>query len=424
MKKGLERLEKIVSGLDARIDALAKDSTIRESEKYYNRAIRDLYKKVLDNRRQGKPVVHAGIFIPHEIFRAMDIALYPPEFDALLSIQSDVDNTLRFMDRGEATGISKEVCSAHRIGLGMADLGIVPRPSFVVSSSAPCDVTNMTYELYARRFGCPAYLVDTPYGYGEKQKQYHKKDLRGLVSFLEEQTGRKMDWDRLKEIIEISSQGYQWWERINALRKNVPNPIKSRETTRDFAMTILGAGTPESIKFFEHRYQELQEMVARQEGAVKDEKYRITWLYVLPYFDLSIADWIEEKHGASIVVDLFSFASPDVEMTDTSDLIAFMANKAHKGGLVKAAYGPYDNPEARDDFMRMCKDYRTNIVMMLAHWGCKQYCSLTKLIRDDVAKEVDLPFLIIDADILDPRVVSSARVKDKIDEFLATVPTN
>lgn len=421
MEKGLERIEKIVAGFDAAIANLEADPQARQSEIWYHRVLRNCYHDVLQHRRENQPGVHSGLFAPRELYRAMGIAPYAPEFDALLMSMMNQEEALRIMDRGESTGVTKEICSPHRIGLGMVSLGLVPQPSFVVSSSAPCDVTNMTYEIYSRRLDCPAYLLDTPYGYGEKQMSYLKKDIEGLIDFLEEQTRQKLDHGRLQEAIELSSQGYAYWEKINALRKNVPNPIRSRESTRDFAVTLLGAGTPEAIRFFQARYEELQELVRRGEGAVPQERHRITWLYALPYFDLSIADYLAERHGASIVVDLFSYASAEVDMSDTSDPIAFLARKTYKGGLVKGAYGSYDHPAARDDFLKMCSEYGSDAVILLAHWGCKQYCGLSRLLKDDIQAEVGLPLLTLDADIIDPRIVSSPRVKARLDEFFATL---
>ena len=424
MKPAQERLEKMLTMLDMAVEALKTTPGARESERYYYEILRSFYRNIYNNYLSGEPIVHTGIFAPQELFKAMGIAPYSPEFDALLTIMMNPEEGMRFIDRGETTGITKEVCSAHRMGLGLMAADLIPQPAVVVSSAAPCDVTNFTYEIYSKHYHCPAFLIDTPYGYGDHQMEYHKRDIQSLVGFLEDNTGKRLDHRRLQELIELSSLSYQYWDKINALRKNIPNPIKSKETTRDFAVTILGAGTPEALKFFEARYRELQEMVAQKKGVVPEEKYRITWLYVLPYFDLSIADWMEEKYGAVIVVDLFSYASQEVDMSDTCDPIAFLARKAYKGGLVKSAYGPYHDPSAKEDFMKMCTDYHSDAVIMLAHWGCKQYCGLAKLLWDDIKEEVGLPMLILDADILDPRIVSSPRVKAKLDEFLTTIRQN
>jgi benzoyl-CoA reductase/2-hydroxyglutaryl-CoA dehydratase subunit BcrC/BadD/HgdB len=424
MKPAQERLEKRLGTLNGAIESLKTTPGARESERYYYEVMRNFYRNIHNNYLSGEPIVHTGIFAPQELFKVMGIAPYSPEFDALLTIQMDPEEGIRFIDRGESIGITKEVCSPHRMGLGLMAADSVPPPTMVVSSSAPCDVTNFTYEIYSKHYHCPAFLIDTPYGYGDYQMAYYKKDMQSLVGFLENTTGKSLDYKKLQDMIEISSQGYQYWDKINALRKTIPNPIKSKETTRDFAVTILGAGTPESLKFLEARYRELQEMVVQKKGVVPEEKYRVTWLYALPYFDLSIADWMEEKYGAVIVVDLFSYASQKVDMSDTSDLLAFLAKKPYKGGLVKSAYGPYHDPSAKEDFMKMCTDYQSDVVIMLAHWGCKQYCGLAKLLWDDIKEEVGLPMLILDADIIDPRIVSSSRIKSKLEEFFATISKN
>lgn len=424
MKPGQERLEKMITTLDGLVESLKRTSGARQSELYYYEVLKNFYNDIYNNYLSGDPIVHTGIFAPMELYKAMGIAPYSPEFDALFTVLMNPEEAIRFIDRGEATGVTKEVCSAHRMGLGMMAEDLAPPPTVVVSSSAPCDVTNFTYEIYSKYYNCPAFLIDTPYGYGDYQMAYYKKEMQSLIGFLEENTGKTLDYQKLQTMIECSSMGYEYWDKINALRKNIPNPIKSRETTRDFAVTILGAGSPDSIKFFEARYQELQEMVAQKKGVVSEEKYRITWLYVLPYFDLSIADWMEEKYGAVIVVDLFSYASQEVDMSDISDPLAFLAKKPYKGGLVKSAYGPYHAPSAKGDFLKMCTEYHSDAVIMLAHWGCKQYCGLAKLLSDDIKEEVSLPMMILDADILDPRIVSSPRVKAKLEEFFSSIIKN
>lgn len=414
MEYQLTHLEKMIESFNKKIQYLTKNPTVK-SELYYCEILRDYHQRIYDAAIGKKPIVYTGLFTPSELYRAMDVIPFFPEFHALL-LSTEEGLATKYMDMGEELGVSREICSAHRIGLGAVKSGQLPRPTMVVSSSAPCDVTLLTYEIYRNLFRCPAFLIDTPYGFGERQLNYMKKEMKTLMGFLEESTGQKMDYDRLREVVQISSKGYELWEKINSLRKAVPTPIKSRESTRDFAVTILAAGLPESIKYLEARYGELKGMVERGEGAVPDERHRITWLYILPYFDISITDWMADKHKAVIVVDLLSFASDKVKL-DPSEPIEFLTKKAYKGGLIKSTYGVFDEHGASRDFVKMCSEYNSDAVIMLAAWGCKQYCGLSRILKDTVQEKLGLPMLILDADILDPRVVSSSQLKLKLDEF-------
>ena len=69
----------------------------------------------------------------------------------------------------------------------------------------------------------------------------------------------------------------------------------------------------------------------------------------------------------------------------------------------------------------LCTEYQVDCAIVLAHWSCRQYCGTIKLLRDTVVERADIPFMILDGDLLDSRVVSSEQMKQKITEFLDTI---
>ncbi|MDP6560400.1 MAG: 2-hydroxyacyl-CoA dehydratase family protein, partial [Candidatus Binatia bacterium] len=118
-----------------------------------------------------------------------------------------------------------------------------------------------------------------------------------------------------------------------------------------------------------------------------------------------------------VVTDTFGMVSKDIEL-DPEDPISFMAQKASKMGFIKLGWAPNETSKATETMANLAVEYQANCVIVLAHWSCRQYCGTIKLLRDAVAKQAGVPFLTLDGDLLDPRVVSSATMKQKIGEFL------
>ena len=97
MKPAQERLEKMLTMLDMAIEALKTTPGARESERYYYEILRNFYRNIYNNYLSGEPIVHTGIFAPQELFKAMGIAPYSPEFDALLTIMMNPEEGMRFI---------------------------------------------------------------------------------------------------------------------------------------------------------------------------------------------------------------------------------------------------------------------------------------------------------------------------------------
>ncbi|MBI2150781.1 MAG: molybdopterin-dependent oxidoreductase, partial [Acidobacteria bacterium] len=157
-------------------------------------------------------------------------------------------------------------------------------------------------------------------------------------------------------------------------------------------------------------YEELKEKVAKGEGAVSPEKHRIAWLYVLPLFDLKIADWLEETLGAVIAVDSFGYATTGIEL-DPEDPLGFLVKKPLKRGFVCKGYAANEDLHFVEELTRVTEEYHADVAILLSHWSCQQYCGVIRLLRDAIGGKLGLPFYILNGDLMDPRVASSEQMK-------------
>lgn len=417
-KEGIKELEEIIQGFDQTLEKL-KSEPSKKSEIYIYEIFKNHYQMVHEANIADRPVLAAGIFNPPELYMAMDLAVYYPEFHFFFAFP-DLQQCYPYYDIAEGYGYSSQTCSPHRIAFGMAKEKCVPRPSLILYSSTTCDQTLKCWEMLSRWYQCPTFMLELPLGYEDKSIEFSKSETREMIRFLEEQTGKRLDHDRLGEVLRLSRKAHDYWAQIVELRKQVPCPDNAFNNLYDFAMILLGAGTPEAIKYFEARLEEIHEKMDKKEGALPQERFRVVWLYTLPYFDLTIADWMVENFGAFLVVDSFCYVSQDVKL-DPSDPIDFLARSPYKWGFIRRTWSTLNSSGMPAEMAQWCEDYSADAVICFAHWSCRQYCATIKMVKDRIVEKAGLPFLILDGDSNDPRVASSARLKEKMSEFFGMI---
>lgn len=415
--------EKEFAGIIARIDGILarlRSKNAPLSDICFWLATQNYYRRAHEANIEGKPLALNGLFGPRELLAAMDIPFYSAENHGIFVVQSQPDIAEKLFDRAESYGLSSDICSPHRAAFGLALEGMMPRPTFVFSTSSTCDQTLKLYELFQEFYRCPAFLFDNPYTYGKDALDYARKEAAALIVFLEEQTGRKLDYGRLREVLELSKTAHDYWEKISNLRKKVPCPINGRESLKDFSIMITSCGTQEAVDYFKARYDEVALRVAQGRGVLEKEKHRIAWLYVLPLFDLRIADWLEEKYGAVIVVDNWAYMMPGIEL-DPSAPLDFLAKRDIRLGFFACSYMEDRKGGLSIMMAELCRDFQADMAVVLAHLSCNQYCGAIKLMKDEIARKVGIPFFVLDGDILDGRVLSSPQMKGRLEEYLAVM---
>ena len=417
--EGVQALDSMIGKMEKTIQSLrAKGAPL--SDVYFWEALQGAYRRAHQANLAGQPLVMTGFFVPQELFHAMDIANLCAENHSTFVGQSAQDRIEQLFDLGEGYGLGNEVCSPHRVAVGLATSRQMPRPSFIVSTATSCDQTLKLYEVLADLYQVPIYVVDSPFIDNQASLQYAREDIVQLIRFLEEQTGRMLDWERLREVLAISKATYDYWDGINQLRKAVPSLTGGRPSVKDFSVMLTCCGREEGLRYFKARYDELKEKVDRGEGYIPNERHRVAWLYVLPMFDLKIADWMEEKHGAVIVQDSFGYSSEEIEL-DPSDPVDYLVKKPLKWAFIRQTYSPNEYSGFAKRMASLCREYRADVAIVLAHWSCSQYCGTIRLLKEEITRALGIPFFVLDGDILDARVVSGAQMRAKLDEFFAMV---
>ena len=101
--------------------------------------------------------------------------------------------------------------------------------------------------------------------------------IEGLVEPLEKVAGRRLDIDRLREVIGLSRETTMLWKAVLESAANVPAPLSFFDGTIQMAPAVVMGGLPEAVDYYRILLAELQERVAAGVAAVAGEKFRIYW---------------------------------------------------------------------------------------------------------------------------------------------------
>ncbi|MEJ2739650.1 MAG: 2-hydroxyacyl-CoA dehydratase family protein, partial [Dehalococcoidia bacterium] len=276
-----------------------KRHTATEAASKIGPMVKASIKECLEAKEQGKTVAYTFINCAYdEIIRAMDrVPMWTENYAGICGAKRDAQ---RFLERAEAEDLSRSLCTYALCGLGFdawrEELGEMPpdspwggqvRPDLMLGSGQMiCDPRNKWYQAAQHYMpdvpmydlGLPYPLYEEDYDYEEVQGYYVKyivEQLRGLVEFLEYHTGRKMDWSRLSELIDLTDRTWNMVIDAYELRKAIPCPMDTGDAMNTMVPLTFMMGTQQGYDFFKDLYEELSQKITNGEGVVENEKYRL-----------------------------------------------------------------------------------------------------------------------------------------------------
>ncbi|MDO8689710.1 MAG: 2-hydroxyacyl-CoA dehydratase family protein [Dehalococcoidia bacterium] len=395
----------------------ARTASKRPEDAWLYEARAGYWKRLLSAREQGKGIAWVSFCAVPEIFWAMDLVPWPMEatFGILTGLPKGITEYLDIADRF----VSDHVCAANRSMIGAAVAGDLGLPDVIIHASKPCDSALSAFSNVAEYLGVPHFCVDIPYWQDDATFEYLGHEIENLVAFLEEQTGRRMDFDRLKEVIRYSNQAHEYYRKINELRKLKPCPVPSIMLGHNAGSFMTLAGTPELVEYARAQYELGAARVSRGEGQVPDEKLRLGWVYVPVMHDPGLFEWLEREFGAVVAMDMIAnyVNTPVEDVSSPKAIYRGLAEKMANLPMVRESRGPMEYHA--NAVIELCRDYHCDAAIFSGHMGCKHGWAIAKLIKDKVKEALGIPMLVFDVDCFDPRVASPATVRSRIGDFLS-----
>jgi len=411
----LTRLEKAVDILDAIYRHRKRNPSTGSDEAYYELML-DYNRRLLKARTNGEPIVGWGLLIPNEILHAMDLIPLHLEVGSSMpvSILKSYEET---MAAAKSFGLPVELCSAHRTMVGVHRLGWAPRPDFVVWCSTICESCAKSGGLISEMWNVPRFFLDRPFLDTDEQIAYFADELGDLIAFLEKQTGKKLDRDRLKEVVAESYQCYQIQKEIQALRCRIPAPVYNKVVVQNILVEWLYGGTPKATYYFKIVRDEMKAMADKGQSPAS-EKFRLLTICPPPLHSWKLMDWLQNEKGAVLVGNPLDGRWQKWEIDPANPLIS-LSRKVYAEPHGYTMHGPVER--AVSACVQDALDVKAEGAIFWAALTCPQGCAMIKPIRDALKEKVDIPTLIVNMDVYDPSLVPESEMKEKLEGFLETL---
>ena len=408
------------------------------------RKVRGLVKKAYmrsqEAKDKGNPVAYCmTVCLYDEILLAMDIApIWTENYAALCAVKRAADSYLK---KADAEGFSPLICSYARVGIGFDvlrhELGTMPPnapdkgmpwPDMLLGCGAVCDPRYKWYEILAKYMNVPIFVhdvvappvdadIDKVRGY---YIGYQVDQLTRLVEFLERQTGRKLDYNKLNHIIDIAEETRRIWWQSYEFRRAKPCPMPVEDHFNIFVPAIFMIGTEETLNFYKELYEELKYRAENKIGVVPNERYRLLWGGGLPpWHSMDLLNYFEEKGAVFVAEATYKIPDPVVIPSNITHPLERIATLAYERAVYrhKKAQARSGSPEV-EFLLEQIERFDIDGMVMHASKSCRATTIGETHFKNLVQEQVRIPTMIFEGDIVDMQFYSEAQTKDRIDAFL------
>lgn len=390
---------------------------------------------ILTAKDRGKMIGASSFCITPSILFAMDIV--PVSVELLTAVGCLVwkRGMYDYLDYCCEVGMPETSCSAQRgfVGAYLADL--CEKIDFIVCDSpGVCDTNANAFAFSAAYKNRPFFQLNYPSTIGDDRSQkYHVDDFKMLVNFIETQSDKKLDYDRLAQVLEEINKQDALTADLEDMILMVPTPIPPIFHLILYTGRFLFAGHKEYTKLLETMVESAQErLVAGVPGLISgEEKLRVFMCYIDHYTaDMNFFNYFEERgiaHMGSILSRNFRDNSKYVESMpdnaysiDTSSPDAMLDSFAQMNArmpMVRSIRGPYDQHGMwLEESLACAKSYQADCVIYNGTPGCRNTWGMVKPFARDLEKQ-GYPVHIMYDDAFDDRVESWRATRDRLDEF-------
>ena len=367
----------------------------------------------------GKKVAWITSGGPVEPLIAMDvIPVYPENHGAMIGA-SKMGADL--CEKAEAMGYSGDLCTyaLSDIACSTVDggpIGGLPKPDMLVCCNNICGTVLKWYEVQARYYNVPLFILDTPFchtEFSEAARQYVRRQLDEYLAFLETNCGKKFDQDRLAEVGRRSMAGQRLWQAVLDTTMNKPAPMSAFDAFFHLALIVTLRGTQTVIDYYTELLDEMKTRVAKGISAVPNEEYRLLWDNLPVWYRTR---WLSDKfaaHNACLVADTYTSAwCRSLRYMNENDFLGSMAEGYSR------IYLNIGTDEMAEVVLEMIDKYDVNGLVMHSNRSCKPYSLGQYDIQRIVQEKRGLPTLIIEANMTDARSFSESQIETRIDAFM------
>jgi len=422
-----------------------------ESIKPLRAIIDKSYNESIEAMRRGKPVAWCMLnwWIGDVILKAMDVVpIYPENYGAVCAAFGVAE---KYLSLSDSDGIPSHLCGYSRNCFGYvirmmrelkgeippeAPMGGMAKPVLLLASSTICDPRYKWFQLLGRYMDTPIWILDTPMpstidhvmdeNYVNCLVRFVVKNLREFISFLEGLLGKKMDWNRLDELVNATLELHRICFEVNELRKAVPCPMHSRDywSVMPSVLFLLG-DLKESIKLYQNLYKEVKYRVDNGICSVPEEKYRLMFSELPPWHSLALFEDLAER-GWNFVIESWGYHPPKPaenleKIEDPLERIVRYFYHFFTHYVRESVKMGVNCISISAPFIVWAKEYKVDGAMLHSLLTCRSATSHLYEMGEMLMRVWRVPSLAVEGDIVDYRVFSVDDVLRRAEAFEETM---
>lgn len=349
-------------------------------------------------------VIWTNMMMTTEILYAAD--LIPVNMELVAGWLATLHLSERELKLIEGKGISNTICSYYKATLGLLEEGGLPVPQGAVVSSRICDGGPAAAAFLHEKYSTDSFVLNIPFDTNERTLKYLIYQYKELIRWIENYTKKSFDYEKLKEALELSNKAREYWLKVCELRKGEILYDGYLSLRNFFGVTFL-FGSQQGVDITKTLYSELKQRKEKREIYAQSGN-RILWIHFAPLYNNQIMEYFEQELKCWIVYDITGYI-----YWDAHDLECPIESLA-KRSLSHFYYG--DPVKRIELYKQIIQDYKIDGIVHFMHMGCQAIPGAAWQIRL-LATDMNVPYLELSGDCIDPRGFSLEQVKLRLEAF-------
>ena len=341
-----------------------------------------------------------SLFLPCEPLQVL--GLHPYSCEGFGCFLSGTQAEGAFLRHAESQGLPETFCSYHKVFIGAAEKGLMPKPRFILSTTLACDANMLTFRRLAEYFDVPHFMVDVPYRTDRDAVDYVAGQLKDMAAFLEQQTGRKLSLSELEETVARSNRSLANYHRYMTLKADKCIPCEmTGEMFAAFALHIL-LGTPETEAF-------TLQCLKDGSSAAPAEGVRLLWHHTTPFWVAPLRQVTDFNRQVQIVGCDMCFEG--IQPAFSPDPFRAMAQRV--------VYSAFNGPVSRrvERGVEAARQVKADGAVWFCHWGCKHTLGGAQLAKETF-EAAGIPCLVLDGDGCDRSHGGEGQLATRMEAFV------
>ncbi len=355
---------------------------------------------VADSLSHKDSYVWGNIFAPCEIMHAFGMNSLSIECLACFLTGYHLEDY--FIDFAQDLGVAPTLCSYHKTFVGAVTSGVVPAPSYAVTTSLSCDGNLNTFRFLQKKKGVGFTLLDVPYKDDEAAVGYLAGQLEEMVQKMEKVLGKPFDMGKLRQELETENETRKELKKLYQLLQVHYYPGEVVSQLYLMMGVHLLMGKQEFLELIQFMNKEI-------EGNPVFEGKKILWVHLIPFYQETLQHYFNSSRDYQVLAS-------DIVLDCDEELDVERPYEALAEKLLRNVFnGSYKQKTKR--VLELMELYRPDAVIHFNHWGCKQASGGSILLKEEMKKR-DVPMLILDGDGIDKRNSHDGQIKTRLEAFL------